>query len=83
MTTTSARLASLESAFLRALGRSAKSSLRAKGWSLRTAAPLLHVHFSHLHHVLTGARRSSALLSRIERLPVRNATDNRTNLQIH
>jgi len=45
--------------------------LRRKGWSLRTAAPLLGVHFSHLHHVLKGRRESRALLSRIEELPTR------------
>lgn len=48
-----------------------RDDLRRKGWSLRAAAPLLGVHFSHLHHVLKGRRESRALLARIEHLPIR------------
>lgn len=51
-----------------------RESLRAKGWSLRTAAPLLGVHWSHLHHVLAGSRTSMSLLARIEKLPARETT---------
>jgi hypothetical protein len=48
--------------------------IRSKGWSLRTAAPLLGVHWTHLHHVLSGARTSRTLLARIEDLPTRDTT---------
>ncbi len=43
--------------------------LAQRGWSLRTAAPLLGVHFGHLQKVLTGQRESHSLLRRIEHLP--------------
>jgi len=58
-----------------------RSMLRAKGWTLRTAAPLLGVHFSHLHHVLTGSRHSAALLARIEKLPIRKGKQSGNNPQ--
>lgn len=48
-----------------------KALLRDKGWSLRTAAPLLGVHFTHLHYVLQGRRKSRRLLAAIEELPSR------------
>lgn len=51
----------------------AKKSLRTKGWSYRTAAPLLGVHYTHLCQVLTGRRKSRRLLAAIEALPIRTA----------
>ena len=51
-----------------------RESLRSKGWSLRTAAPVLGVHFSHVHHVLSGSRASLALLRRIDSLPTHTPT---------
>lgn len=43
--------------------------LRKKGYSLRTAAPLLGVHFGHLHQVLQGRRESRRLIRAVEALP--------------
>ncbi len=42
-----------------------------KGWTCRTAAPLLGVHFTHLHKVLIGRRESQSLLNRVLALPSR------------
>ena len=47
----------------------AGESLRKKGYSLRTAAPLLGVHFGHLHQVIQGRRESRRLIAAIEKLP--------------
>lgn len=47
------------------------TELRAKGWTMRPAAALLGVHWSHLHRVLSGERHSRSLLSRVEQLPKR------------
>ena len=48
-----------------------EDALRRKGWTLRTAAPHLGVHFTHLHRVIRGTRESRSLLARLERLPNR------------
>lgn len=50
-----------------------KRMLAAKGWSYRTAAPVLGVHWTHLNRVLQGERQSAALLKRIEAMPKREA----------
>lgn len=55
--------------------------LRSLGHTYRSAAPLLGVHFTHLHKVLTRQRHSASLLSRIESLPARDASDSRSNPQ--
>nr|DAM51188.1 MAG TPA: centromere-binding protein [Caudoviricetes sp.] len=49
----------------------AKQILHEKGWSYRTAAPFLGVHYTHLARVLTGFRASKSLLRRIQDLPRR------------
>lgn len=49
-----------------------KRMLAAKGWSYRTAAPILEVHWTHLNRVLQGERVSKALLKRIETMPNRS-----------
>lgn len=49
----------------------ARRSLARKGWSYRTAAPLLGVHHVHLALVLTGRRESRRLLAAIHALPHR------------
>ena len=49
----------------------ARRILKERGWSYRTAAPLLNVHFTHLYRVLTAERHSRALIARIENLPMR------------
>ena len=51
--------------------QTAKRSLKAKGWSYRTAAPELGVCYQHLAFVLTGRRQSRRLLDKIEALPQR------------
>lgn len=51
----------------------AKAHLRAGGWTYRTAAPELGVHWAHLAKVLTGRRTSRALLERIHQLPPRES----------
>ncbi len=43
--------------------------LREKGWTLRPAAKVLGVNFTHLHRVLRGERHSASLLRRIANLP--------------
>ena len=43
-------------------------ALKAKGHTLRSAAPLLGVHFGHLHKVLQGERHSQRLLTAISEL---------------
>lgn len=50
----------------------AKRYLHKMGWSYRTAAPVLGVHFTHLARVLTGRRTSKSLLRRIHDLPLRH-----------
>jgi len=49
----------------------AKHTLKARGWSYRTAAPRLGVCYQHLALVLTGRRESRRLLARIEAIPHR------------
>ena len=49
----------------------ARKSLSLKGWSYRTAAPELGVHWTHLAKVLTGKRESRRLLASIHTLPKR------------
>ena len=49
----------------------AKRTLRARGWSYRSAAPELGVCYQHLALVLTGRRESQRLLARIEAIPHR------------
>jgi hypothetical protein len=61
----------LESAFLRSMARCNRAAFAAKGWTLRTAAPHLGVHWTHLHHVLKGDRKSNSLLARVAALPKR------------
>jgi predicted transcriptional regulator len=53
--------------------KQAKAILKERGWTYRDAAPVLNVHFTHLCRVLTGSRKSEALLRRIHEIPVRNA----------
>ena len=43
----------------------AKVSLKRKGWSYRTAAPVLGVTYQHLCLVLCGRRESSRLMQAI------------------
>lgn len=49
----------------------ARKSLAAKGWSYRSAAPVLGVHHVHLALVLKGHRESKRLLAAIAALPHR------------
>lgn len=49
----------------------ARAVLKAKGWSLRSAAPVLGCHWMHLHKVLNGERRSGRLYRQIIALPTR------------
>lgn len=51
----------------------AKAHLREAGWTYRTAAPELGVHWAHLAKVLTGRRTSRALLERIHQLSPRES----------
>lgn len=53
----------------------AKATLKEKGWSYRTVAPLLDVHHIHLSMVLNGHRVSRRLLNKIEGLPARPAKE--------
>jgi len=48
-----------------------KQTIKAKGWTYRTAAPELGVCYQHLCLVLTGNRESRRLLKRISALPHR------------
>jgi len=47
-----------------------KVELKRKGWSYRTAAPLLGVSYQHLSMVLNAHRRSKRLLLAVRRLPL-------------
>jgi hypothetical protein len=47
----------------------ARTTLKRKGWTYRTAAPHLSVTYQHLCLVLTGKRSSARLLERIAALP--------------
>lgn len=49
----------------------ARKALTVKGWSYRTAAPVLGVHHVHLAKVLTAHRESKRLLAAIHQLPNR------------
>lgn len=51
----------------------AREHLRQAGWSYRTAAPVLRVHWSHLAQVLTGRRKSDRLCKAVLSLPFRAA----------
>lgn len=51
----------------------ARQHLAASGWSYRSAAKTLDCSFTQLSHVLTGRRKSHALLARILALPTRPA----------
>lgn len=51
----------------------ARQHLREAGWSYRTAAPVLRVHWSHLAQVLTGRRKSDRLCEAVLSLPIRAA----------
>ena len=55
--------------------------VRKRGHTMRSAAPLLGVHFGHLHHVLIGTRESASLLRRIEGLPFRDASEKQNKPQ--
>jgi hypothetical protein len=46
-----------------------KKLLRDRGWSVRRAAIILEVDYTHLARVLTGTRKSAALVARIHSLP--------------
>lgn len=48
--------------------KDARRHLKANGWSYRTAAPVLGVHYVHLALVLTGKRESAALVRRVMEL---------------
>lgn len=48
-----------------------REQLRAKGWTLRPAAEVLGVHWTHLHKVLSGQRHSARLLARLADLPTK------------
>lgn len=49
--------------------RSAKSQLKAKGWSYRRAARVLGRSYQHVSEVLNGRRTSQRLLNDIAALP--------------
>lgn len=49
----------------------ARQTLKKKGWSYRSAAPLLGVNFSHLYRVLSGERHSERVLTGVATLPAR------------
>lgn len=49
----------------------ARLTLKERGWSYRSAAPALQVHYTHLCLVLCGHRESRALLRRIRSIPFR------------
>jgi len=51
--------------------RLAKQALKEKGYTYRTAAPVLGVCYQHLCFVLNGQRASQRLLQRIASLPRR------------
>lgn len=50
-----------------------REGMKAKGWSLRTAAPVLGVHFTHIQKVLAGERHSQSLVKRIAGLPAKKS----------
>ena len=41
------------------------------GWTLRPAAKVLGVHWTHLHKVLSGERHSDSLIRRAASLPAK------------
>jgi len=49
----------------------AKVTLKDRGWSYRTAAPLLGISYQHLCWVLNGQRSSRRVLKKIELIPAR------------
>lgn len=44
-----------------------------KGWTVRSAAEVLGVSFSHLARVLADKRPSRSLVQRLEKLPAKNS----------
>lgn len=52
----------------------ARSAMKNKGWSYRTAAVFLGVTYQHICLVLTEERQSKSLLRRIHALPHRRHT---------
>ena len=52
----------------------AREALKGKGWSYRSAAPFLGVHYMQVYFVLNGKRESKSLLRRIHALPPRRHT---------
>jgi hypothetical protein len=52
---------------------SMKRDLRRKGWSYRSAAAALGVHWQHLTQVMIGRRVSARLLAAIHAVPVRKS----------
>nr|DAZ73187.1 MAG TPA: InsA C-terminal domain [Caudoviricetes sp.] len=52
----------------------AREALKEKGWSYRSAAPCLGVHYMQVYFVLNGIRKSASLLRRIHALPSRRYT---------
>lgn len=53
--------------------REAKKILRLRGWSYRSAAPVLGVHYTHLCQVLNGQRISRRLLNAIHSINHRHS----------
>ncbi len=49
----------------------AQRILKRKGYSYRTAAPLLGITHTHLFRCLTGERHSERVLAGVEELPTR------------
>ena len=43
-----------------------KVTLKSRGWSYRSAAPVLGVTYQHLSEVLNGKRQSARLLKRVQ-----------------
>ena len=58
----------------------AKSHLRAAGWSYRSAATRLGVTFQHVCYVLNGQRHSASLLAKIIALPVLKTSETRSKV---
>lgn len=55
--------------------KEAREILRHRGWSYRSAAPLLGVTYQHLAQVLTGRRESRRLIEAIHSLPHRSEVE--------
>jgi lambda repressor-like predicted transcriptional regulator len=51
--------------------KQAKCTLKKKGWSYRSAAPRLGVHFQSLSRILNGTYKNRRVLREIGGLPLR------------